>query len=144
MKSFNTLKKSPVIQPQAKNRWKWSDVLLKTPGDLALMQVQYKTQVPHLICSKVSFEIQKWTSSPIKNILYRVTLIAWRGDNLNTNLFSLVEKLSLLLQDLFIKLRVKQEAAALSLRHRTAEVSQTLLEMIHRDPQLKEENTQYV
>lgn len=52
-------------------------------------------------------------------------------------LFFLMEKLSLLLQDLFIELRVKQEAATLSLRQRRAEVSETLLEMILRDGQLK-------
>lgn len=56
-------------------------------------------------------------------------------------LFSLIQEPSLLLQDLFIKLRVKQEAAALSLRQRTAEVSETQLEVILRDPQLKETNT---
>lgn len=54
-------------------------------------------------------------------------------------LFFLIEKLSLLLQDLFIKLRVKQEAATLSLHQRRAEVSETLLEVILRDPQLKQQ-----
>lgn len=52
-------------------------------------------------------------------------------------LFFLMEKLSLVLQDLFVELRVKQEAAALSLRQRGAEVSETLLEMMLRDGQLK-------
>ena len=51
-------------------------------------------------------------------------------------LFSLIQELSLLLQDLLIKLRVEQKAATLSLSQRTAEVSETLLEAILRDPQL--------
>lgn len=52
-------------------------------------------------------------------------------------LLSLVQKLSVLLQDLFIKLWVKQKALALSLHHWGAEVSETLLQMIPRDLQLK-------
>lgn len=54
-------------------------------------------------------------------------------------LLSLIQELRLLLQDSFIELRVKQEAAALSLHHRAAEVSETLLEEVLRDAQLKEE-----
>lgn len=44
-------------------------------------------------------------------------------------LLCLMESLSRLLQDLFIKLRVNLEAASLSLHHRTAEFSQTLIQM---------------
>lgn len=76
-------------------------------------------------------------------MITRATKNTWRQVQcvFRSYLFSLTQQLSLLLQDLFVKLRVKQEAAALSLRQRTAEVSEALLEAILRNPQLKEEST---
>ena len=55
------------------------------------------------------------------------------------HLFSLTQQLSLLLQDLLIKLGVKQEAVTLSLHQGAAELSETPLEAIARDHQLEEE-----
>lgn len=70
------------------------------------------------------------------NIIY--CIVYW-GDNPHMYLLSLIQELSLLMQDLFIKLRVKQEAVTLSFNQRTAEVSKTLLEVFLRDPHLKED-----
>lgn len=56
-----------------------------------------------------------------------------------THLFPLTQELRLLLQDLFIEVGVKQEAAALPLHHGAAELSETLLEATPCHSQLKEE-----
>lgn len=50
-----------------------------------------------------------------------------------------MQELRLLLQDLFIELGVKQEAAALSLHHGAAELSETLLEATLSHSELKRE-----
>lgn len=60
------------------------------------------------------------------------------------HLFPLTQQLSLLLQDLLIKLGVKQEAATLSLHQGAAELSETPLEAILRDPHLEEETLRRV
>lgn len=72
--------------------------------------------------------------------MYRL-IVFERGDEILRYLFFLVQKLRLLLQDLLIKVRVKQEAATLPLHQGRAEVSATLPEVILRDPQLEERNT---
>lgn len=59
--------------------------------------------------------------------------------DLNTYLLPLTQELSLLLQDLLVKLGVEQEAAAFPLHHRAAETTEALLEATLSDSQLKEE-----
>lgn len=60
------------------------------------------------------------------------------------HLLPLTQQLSLLLQDLLIKLGVKQEAATLSLHQGAAELSETPLEAILRDPHLEGETLRRV
>ena len=64
--------------------------------------------------------------------------VCW-GEELHVYLFFLVQQLILLLQNLLIEVWVKQEAAALSLHQRGAEVSGAQPEMIRRERQLEGE-----
>lgn len=56
-----------------------------------------------------------------------------------TYLLPLTQELSLLLQDLLVKLGIEQEAAAFPLHHGAAETTEALLEATLSDSQLKEE-----